>query len=108
MNLLSQDSLLIVACVLCGIIAHVTKKTVQYRVTNKDASIFTYIKTYPYHVIYNVCISFGCLTMLDYADQLNYATSFLSGFMSNSLLSILRANSNIPGVKDDSLDFPKE
>lgn len=96
--LLSDAPVSVILFVVIGTVAHIAKKTIQYRVSNPKASAITYIAAYPYHIVYNVCISIGCVGMLQYMEQLNYATAFLSGFMSNSLLSILRASPKLGAI----------
>lgn len=88
---LTSPVVVVIFCALLGGAAHVTKKTVQYRVIHKQGSIVSYIRSYPYHLLHNTIITIGCCLALHEFEQLNAASAFFSGYMSNSVLSLLRA-----------------
>jgi hypothetical protein len=74
-----------VGLMLLGNITHVIKKVVEVRKTDGDFSVWKYLSLYPYKTFLIVMAGVGGYLGLLSAGELSYVTSFMAGFMANSL-----------------------
>jgi hypothetical protein len=79
------EYILLAVCMLLGVFTHVIKKIVELRKTNDSFSLKTWLTKYPYKTILTVMAGVGGFFGLMAAGELTYASSFMAGFMANSL-----------------------
>lgn len=77
--------LITIGLMLLGNITHVVKKVVEVRQTNGSFSVWKYLSLYPYKTFLIVMAGVGGYLGLLSAGELSYVTSFMAGFMANSL-----------------------
>ncbi len=68
-----------------GTATHVLKKVVERRKTDNTFSLKKFLTAYPYKTILTLMAGVGGFFGLMAAGELTYASSFLAGYMANSL-----------------------
>jgi hypothetical protein len=74
-----------IGLMLLGNITHIVKKIVEVRKTDGTFSIKKYLSMYPYKTFLIVMAGIGGYLGLLSANELTYVTSFMAGFVANSL-----------------------
>jgi len=74
-----------IGLLLLGNLTHVVKKVVEVRQINGTFSLWKYLSMYPYKTFLIVMAGVGGYLGLMSAGELTYVTSFMAGFMANSL-----------------------
>lgn len=74
-----------IALLLAGSVIHIVKKVVQRRQTDDQFSLRDFLTKYPYKTVLAIAAGVGGYLGLLQADELTYVTSFMTGYMANSL-----------------------
>ncbi len=80
-----MEYLILVIAMLAGTGTHVLKKVVERRKTDDTFSLKKFLTAYPYKTILTVMAGVGGFLGLLAAGELSYASSFMAGYVANSL-----------------------
>lgn len=75
----------LILALLVGTFAHIIKKVVEVRKTDEDYQLKDWLTKYPYRTALTVLAGAGGFLGLLAAGELSYASSFMAGYMANSL-----------------------
>ncbi len=75
----------LILALLVGTATHVIKKVVEVRKTDEDYQLKDWLTKYPYRTVLTLMAGVGGFLGLMAAGELTYASSFMVGFMANSL-----------------------
>jgi len=75
----------LILALLAGTATHVIKKVVEVRKTDEDYQLKDWLTKYPYRTVLTLMAGVGGFLGLMAAGELTYASSFMVGFMANSL-----------------------
>lgn len=68
-----------------GTFTHIIKKVVEVRKTDEDYQLKDWLTKYPYRTVLTCMAGVGGFLGLMAAGELTYASSFMAGYMANSL-----------------------
>ena len=80
-----MEYLLLILAMVVGTGTHVIKKVVERRKTDDTFSLKKFLTAYPYKTILTLMAGVGGFLGLMAAGELTYASSFMAGYMANSL-----------------------
>jgi hypothetical protein len=75
----------LILALLAGTATHIIKKVVEVRKTEEDYQIKDWLTKYPYRTVLTVMAGAGGFLGLMAVGELTYASSFMAGYMANSL-----------------------
>lgn len=75
----------LILALLAGTATHVIKKVVEVRKSDEDYQLKDWLTKYPYRTVLTLMAGVGGFLGLMAAGELSYASSFMVGFMANSL-----------------------
>ena len=75
----------LILALLAGTATHVIKKVVEVRKTDEDYQLKDWLTKYPYRTVLTLMAGVGGFLGLMAAGELSYASSFMTGYMANSL-----------------------
>ena len=80
-----MEYVILVAIMLAGTATHVLKKVVERRKTDTTFSLKKFLTAYPYKTVLTVMAGVGGFLGLMAAGELTFASSFMAGYVANSL-----------------------
>ena len=80
-----MEYLLLILAMVVGTGTHVLKKVVERRKTDDTFSLKKFLTAYPYKTILTLMAGVGGFLGLMAVGELTYASSFMAGYMANSL-----------------------
>ncbi len=80
-----MEYLLLIVVMIVGTGTHVLKKVVERRKTDDNFTLKAWLTKYPYKTILTLMAGVGGFLGLMAVGELSYASSFMAGYMANSL-----------------------
>ncbi len=80
-----METLYLILALLAGTFTHLIKKVVERRQANSTFSLKAWLTAYPYKTILTLMAGVGGFLGLQAAGELTMASSFMVGYMANSL-----------------------
>ncbi len=80
-----METIYLILAMVLGTGTHVLKKVVERRKTDDTFTLTAWLTKYPYKTILTLMAGVGGFLGLMAAGELTYASSFLAGYMANSL-----------------------
>ncbi len=80
-----MEYLLLILAMVVGTGTHVLKKVVERRKTDDSFTLKAWLTKYPYKTVLTLMAGVGGFLGLMAAGELTYASSFMAGYMANSL-----------------------
>ena len=80
-----MEYLYLALAMIVGTATHVLKKVIEKRKTDRSFSFKDWLTAYPYKTVLTLMAGVGGFLGLMAAGELSYASSFLAGYMANSL-----------------------
>lgn len=80
-----MEMLILILLLVAGTATHIVKKVVERRQTDETFSLKDFLTKYPYKTVLTLMAGVGGFLGLMAAGELSLVTSFMTGYMANSL-----------------------
>jgi hypothetical protein len=80
-----MEYVFLILALLFGTATHVLKKVVEVRKTDEDYHLKDWLTKFPYRTVLTFMAGIAGFLILLATDELTYASSFMAGYMANSL-----------------------